>query len=286
MRRAGPGGGSGENRPPTGCGINNGNSSYMILHRISQQSLRRLCAVLFLPFPFAVLSQTPHPFPVPLAKLSPSFDQFDGSLKSVRIQFENEEDYTVLAPYTDYRVRQMPLGKEKIIHPEMEGKAHILSDFEAEQLLRVSDSFTETLEKFDKMLKRKKWGNCLYLDAYFPRFLKGFWYLYNAARCRTALKTSALVADSLYELSQNSEKSRARIQAWKRNPDQIIRLRLASEELAYQIKKWQKKELRQSRQKRETASAEKFELAFELFIGIYFNLPSTEGGARPRDGRR
>jgi hypothetical protein len=219
-------------------------------------------------------AQKPRPFPVALARLSVSFDDTTGEFRFVRIAYRNREDEEFrVGMQSDYYIKTTNTGKETVLHQEFGDRALFLTDFEARQLHEVSKTLIETLEKFEQALSNKEWDKCQYLDAYLPRFLKGFWYLYNAARCdMEQMPQHALPADSLYDISMNSKKSIARILIWRQEVDHVTKLRIVSKELIYQTKIWQKKELTNKKRNKEVRYGEKFEMAFELFVRFYFNL--------------
>jgi hypothetical protein len=149
----------------------------------------------------------------------------------------------------------------------------MISDFEADVLNRVCKTMIPTLETFERDLQHERWDKLLYLDSFFPRFLKGFYYLYCAARNSPyALPKSVCIPDSLYDISLTSPKSDERIRMWQTQNNQIIKLRIVSKELVYQIKEWQKQELDNQRRNPEVSSGKKFEEAFTLFVKLYFNV--------------
>jgi hypothetical protein len=227
-------------------------------------------------------------FSVPLANLSVSFNENTHVFEKVRVSFgssDNDDNYyCLIAPGADFEIKVSKEGRQKFVHGEAPDKAYMMSDFEAEVIYKVSKTFVQTLEIFERDMQHEKWERLLYLDSYFPRFLKGFYYLYCAARNSPyALPKGICIADSMYDVSLTSPKSDERINAWKKSPDDIIKLRIISKELVYQIKDWQDKELDNSKRNVEISYGKKFEEAFTLFMKIYFNLlPLPEV---PRNGQ-
>ncbi|MBD3344644.1 MAG: hypothetical protein GF401_06245 [Chitinivibrionales bacterium] len=212
-------------------------------------------------------------FDIPLAKLSVAKDEVSGQFEKVRITYSGDQDVWTISRIDDTYSKHTRHGIKKEIYKERGQKSYIISDFEAEQLDKVCKTFIKTLNGLEKDLQRERWGKCLYLDAYFPRFLKGFYYLVCAARnSQGALPPVAQIPDELFDVSLRSPKSDARIGKWRANPEYIIRLRIIIKELIYQTKQWQKKELTNSRRNREIAYSEKFEVAYAIFIRLYFNL--------------
>lgn len=222
-------------------------------------------------------------FTIPLARLSVSFDERTHVFEKVKVSpggsdDNSSDDCWIIAPITDFEIRTSRDGRQKFVHAEAPDKAYIISDFEAMVLNKVCKSFTSTLEIFEKDLQKKHWDRCLYLDAYFPRFLKGFYYLYCAARNSPyALPRSACIADSLFDISLTSTKSDERVKNWQQQTDHIIKLRIITKELMYQIKEWGKKEIDNPSRNVEVQAGKVFEEAFTLFIKVYFNMkPSPE----------
>jgi hypothetical protein len=217
------------------------------------------------------------PFSVPLANLSVSFNDETHVFEKVRVSFgapgDDDNYYCLIAPGADFEVKVSKEGRQKFVHGEAPDKAYMISDFEAEVLNKVCKTFVSTLEIFEKDLQHEKWDRLLYLDSYFPRFLRGFYYLYCSARNSPyALPKGICIPDTVYDVSLTSPKSDERIRLWRQTPDNIIKLRIISKELIYQIKDWQDKELDNSKRNIEVSYGKKFEEAFTLFVKIYFNL--------------
>jgi hypothetical protein len=227
-------------------------------------------------------------FTIPLARLSVSFDERSHVFEKVKVSSGGSDDNSsdeswIIAPITDFEIKTTREGRQKFVHVETPDKAFIISDFEAQVLNMVCKSFVNTLEIFEKDLQKRHLDRCLYLDAYFPRFLKGFYYLYCAARNSPyAMPRSACVPDSLFDISLTSPKSDERIKTWQDLPDHIIKLRIITQELIYQTKNWQKKEIDNPSRNVDVPSGKLFEEAFTLFVKVYFNMnPSPE---IPREG--
>jgi hypothetical protein len=222
-------------------------------------------------------------FTIPLARLSVSFDERTHVFEKVKVSpggsdDNSSDDCWIIAPITDFEIRTSRDGRQKFVHAEAPDKAYIISDFEAMVLNKVCKSFASTLEIFEKDLQKKHWNQCLYLDAYFPHFLKGFYYLYCAARNSPyALPRSACIPDSLFDISLTSTKSDERVKNWQQQTDYVIKLRIITKELMYQIKEWQKKEIDNPSRNVEVQAGKVFEEAFTLFVKLYFNMkPSPE----------
>jgi hypothetical protein len=163
-------------------------------------------------------------------------------------------------------------GTEKTIYRENIYNSYKISAFELVHLKLVSKSLLETLEVFEKDLQNNRWGRCVYLDSYFPRFLKGYYYLFCLAMNTTdVLPESVNVADSLYDVSLNSDKSDLRLYKWKSTQDYIVKLRIATKELIHQIKMWQQEISKKEKNNSEITVSREFARSLGLFASIYFN---------------
>lgn len=213
-------------------------------------------------------------FSVPLANLSVSFNDQTHVFEKVKVSFGDDDSYQALiAPGVDSEIKISRDGRQKFIHPEAPDKAYMLSDFECDVLNRVCKTFVQTLDILEHDLQHERWERLLYLDAFFPRFLKGFYYLYCASRNSPyALPKGICLPDSMYDISLSSLKSDHRINQWRTQPNNIIKLRIISKELIYQIKDWQDKEIDNSKRNSEISYGRKFEEAFTLFMKVYFDL--------------
>jgi hypothetical protein len=213
------------------------------------------------------------PFEIPLVKLKLVFDSASRQLEHVQIDIDGPAEYAIITRSADFNIKNIRQGTEKTVYAETSDRAFMLTDFEARQINRVVKSLIETVELFEKDLNRGRFDKCLYLDAYFPRFLKAYYYLITAARNSPyALPRIAKIPDSVFDVSLSSPKSDTRINMWKTEKDHIIKLRIISKELVYQLRVWQKKELDNPARNPEIAYSAKAEEAYGLFVKLYFNL--------------
>jgi hypothetical protein len=207
-------------------------------------------------------------FTIPLPKLYVA--KSNGSAE-VRIQFNDSKDQFIIAGMDDSHIIDTRMGRETRIYAESITKAYGLSDFEARQMDKVAKALLKTLDMLEHDLQHSRWDRCLYLDAFFPRFMQAYYYLYCTARnSGNALPRSCRIPDDSFDVSVNSLKSDARIQCWRTSPDHIIKFRIIIKELIYQIKLWQKSELQNLKRNPDQAGCAKFEEAYGIFVKMYF----------------
>jgi hypothetical protein len=212
------------------------------------------------------------PFEIHLANLSVTFNEKSKECEKVRITYPDSKDMVIITATDDIFLRATRNGTEKTVYRENINYAYKISAFEAEHIKLVSKSLLETLETFEKDLQNSKWGKCLYLDSYFPRFLKGYYYLLCLAMSTTdVLPESVNVADSLYDVSLNSDKSDLRLYKWQSTDDYIVKLRIATKELIHQIRLWQQEISKKEKTNSEITISREFAHTMGLFASIYFN---------------
>jgi len=206
-------------------------------------------------------------FRIPLAKIAVTFNNTTNKYDQVRINFDDGEAY-IIAPGDDMLAKR---GGESTVYRELHQNSYQLSDFEAKTISRVCRTLIAALEEYENILKNEAWGKALYLDAYFPRFLRGFHVMMCAAKeSPEALPRGALVHEDEFDNSENSPKSDRRIEMWKTEQDRIMKLRIASKELISQAKLWQKDELNDPKRNPEISASGNFERAFTAFVKNYF----------------
>ena len=81
-----------------------------------------------------------------------------------------------------------------------------------------------------------------------------------------------MVSDALFDVSLNSKKSDQRIGRWLEKKDYVIKLRIVTKELIYQMKTWQKKDLSKYKKKTNLEYSESLKETYSLFVRMYFNL--------------
>jgi len=207
-------------------------------------------------------------FKIPLARINIAFDNARKKYNQVKIYFDESGVYTVIAPGDDMLVKK---NGEAVVYKELPQVTYLISDFEAKAINQVCRTFVATLEEYESILKNKNWGRALYLDSYFPRFLRGVHAMVCAAKdSPEALPQSALVRDEDYDVSLNSPKSDARIKMWQTDKDRIMKLRISAQELILQTKKWQESELTNAKRNPELSYSGEFDRAFTSFVRNYF----------------
>jgi len=230
--------------------------------------LTAFCTVLFAAALYVKADVAPRtPFKVPLAKIAVTFNNTTNKYDQVRINFDEGEAY-IIAPGDDILSKK---SGENTVYRELNQNSYQLSDFEAKTISRVCRTLIAALEDYETILKNENWGKALYLDSYFPRFLRGFHVMMCAAKeSPEALPRAALVPEEAFDNSENSPKSDARINMWKADKDRIMKLRIASKELVSQIKLWQKDELNDPKRNPEISASGSFERTFAAFVKNYF----------------
>jgi|WetSurMetagenome_2_1015567.scaffolds.fasta_scaffold420737_1 hypothetical protein len=230
-------------------------------------------------FTQALQLQPREEFPLELPKLFVSMDDETKEFDGVRVTFPPDyADQVFVGTYDDMYIKNTSNGREKILYRELPEKAGFVTKFEAKNIIKVNDYFISALDDFEKLLQKNVWGRCLYLDAYFPHFLNGYYSLIGAARnSECALPLGARIPADEYDISQNSPKSDARINRWKSSPDTIIKLRIASKELANQLRVW-KKNLDKAKDNEDTVTPRELEDALVFFVRAYFGLKPAAVG--------
>ncbi len=213
-----------------------------------------------------------EPFKVPLAILSVRFNERTNKLQEVFISYGNKDEGWAISPHNDRYIKSNDRRGVDHIYKEAPYQAYLLTDFEAYHLNKVCSSLIKTLSLFEKYLQAGEWGKLLYLDSYLPTFFKGFYYLILAARNNSdPLPPVVNVPDTLYENSFSSPLSDKRILHWRCTPDHIIKLRIVTREMIFQLKEWQKVELSTKKRDLRLIQSNKFKEIYTLFVRMYFN---------------
>lgn len=221
------------------------------------------------------------PVPLHLAKLSLMNDS-----SAIRISKEGDLDYALIGMFDDLFLKNTNAASTRTTYRESIEQAHALSDFEARNITLATRSLIETLEEFERFLQQKKWGQCLYLDGYFPRFLKNYYLLLGISRSNSSKFTHIhCLFDKRFDVSLSSPLSDQRIDMWKNDEECQMKLRIASKELIHQLRLWDKRELSNSDRNPEISFSNKVEETLELFIKIYFGIKSSGPCEEPRRGR-
>jgi hypothetical protein len=207
-----------------------------------------------------------------LPKITVSVDYITKDFNGVRISFPESNDQVLIGVGDDMYIKNSSRGSDKTLYSEAPEKASFLTKFETKYIGIVNKSFIKTLEDFDRILQRKEWAKCRYLDGFLPNFLKGYYYFIGATRNSScALPRSARVPEEEYDVSQNSPKTDWRIRDWELRPEYVIKLRIAAQELAHQLDLWQKL-LEKERMNEDIVTPKEMEETLIIFVRIYFNL--------------
>jgi hypothetical protein len=215
------------------------------------------------------------PVPVHLPTLLPYFKENSTQLDEVFITWGSQKEGWAIGPIDDRYIRDTKRKSLEHLHKEYPNQAYLITDFEAEQLSEVCHGFARSLETLEKNLHRKRWARLRYLDGYLSFFLRGFYYLYNAAKAsRNGLSPVARIPESMWDDKLTSPKTDRRVAAWRDDPERVIRLRIAAKELGHQIELWQDKELSNKKRDVWEDHSQQFRKAYELFIKLYFQIAS------------
>ncbi len=209
---------------------------------------------------------------IPYSIQLPKLQVIEGNT-AVRISRESAVEYAVISDLSDMSMKNGRNKCDKTTYQETADKAYRLSDFEARQLSMVCKALVAALDEFEKNLHHEKWGQCRYLDAYLPKFLRGFYLLIGASRNNSAkyLRETAIF-EKEFDVSLYSHRTDARVMRWRETPDCIMKLRIATKELIYQLRFWDRRELSNKNRNPEISLSLKSEEALGLFVRIYFCL--------------
>lgn len=211
-------------------------------------------------------------YPTGLPKIAIAINDTTARCNRVRVTFDRSDDYVLISEFDDVYVKSTRNGFEKTIFRESMEKSYQLTSFETMQIDKVCNDFVKSLEEFEKNLQNERWGKCLFLDAYLPNFLNGFYYLILMARNNSEdVPIEAKIDESMYDVSLNSIKSDERVRTWCSSVEYIVSLRIAAKELVYQTKVWQKKELVNQKRDLELPQDSDFFKSLVFFERIYFN---------------
>jgi hypothetical protein len=212
-------------------------------------------------------------FSVPLAVLAycPAHDSVE---EKVSIWFDKaNESWEIFSDKERYTLTKNMQTEEKIFS-EPRGQEFFLNPIEAQIVNHICKTLVKTLDGFDNDLKNKRWDKCLFLDSYFASFCCGFYHVMALAKASNrALPEVICPPDSLYDRSLESPKSDRRIAQWRALKDHVTKLRIATQELIFQTREWQKKELENTKRDPWKDQSGNFAAAYEFFIRLYFNLP-------------
>jgi len=212
------------------------------------------------------------PFSVPLLKLSLMHDN-----TSVRVSRQNDDDYAIISLIDDQFIKNNRDNVVKTVFKEYKHQAHFMSDFEAKYLLLASRSFEQTLDEFEHQLQQEQWGQCAYLDGFLPRFIYNYYYLLAIVRNTNDKYThQTKLFQNSFEVSLSSPLTDNRIAEWQSDDDRLMKLRIATKELAHQLRIWEKRELSNKNRNPEVSLNTKVEEALDLFVRIYFCIKTPQ----------
>jgi len=229
----------------------------------------RLCACLLALASVGRSAETRDRFAAPLPTMSVALNEKTDSLEEVFFSCGHSMEGWAITRGDDRYIKLSARKREDFYHREMPEFAGQLSEFEAEQLNQVAGNLVQTLNIFEKDLQNERWGRLRYLDERFAPFLRGFYYMVNAAyNWRHPLPPTACAPTHFFDDSAKTDK---RIMLWRTLPDQRTKLRIVARELAFQTEQWQDKELDNAKRDPLEDYGRKFREAYGLFVRLYFN---------------
>jgi hypothetical protein len=237
----------------------------------SQYALPILCTMTV--FSSAYALQPPKPFKIPLAVVyhEPGNDTIK---EKVCILFDKCNDIWEIYFDKERHVIVKDMNTEEEIFHKPKGQEFLMNSIEAGLISRVCRTLSKTLDLFETDLKKQQWDKCLYLDPYISSFFCGFYHLITIVKSsRKALPSITCPSDTMYTRSLESPKSVARINTWIGTADHVTKLRIAAKELIFQTKKWQERELDNSKRDPWEDQSGDFVIAYERFIRLYYNIP-------------
>jgi hypothetical protein len=213
------------------------------------------------------------PFSLVLPHMSYSYDHLTKNIE-IFVAYEGSQEGWGIASGSDRYVKDTKKIRMDNIYRELPSQTAFISTFEAGVIAEVCNRMAETVLIFEKDLKQEHWDRCLFLDAYFPNFMKRFYYLYCAA-CASfeVLPQVTKIEDTLFEVSEKSLKSDRRVAAWRSDTSHAVKLRIAAKELAFQLQAWRKDVLLSPERDFWDNKDHKLVEVYELFVRLYFNLP-------------
>lgn len=216
-------------------------------------------------------------FDIPLIKISVLLENDSSEFRDVKIPLDGKKEYVIISEQSDTHIKITRKGEQKTIYAEAPGSRLAFTSFEAQHFISVVSSLLQTLELFEMDLEKQRWDRCLYLDSFFPKFLKAFYYLNSTAlSSHNVLPPQANIADSLFDISLASEKTDQRIQRWIKNKESVIKLRISTRELIFHLRDWIQQELSNPELYSRVEYTNNLEEAYLLFIRLYFNQEKAE----------
>jgi len=211
-------------------------------------------------------------FAIPLAVLTPSGQGKNGPFGEVIISYGGNNEVWAVGEFSDRYHKMTQRYVDDRIYQEYANSAGFLTEFEADQLNKVTRSFIRTLATFERMLQKEQWERCRYLDAYMPSFLNGFYYLVGVARNYDDIfPAEALIPKRMFDNTFSSALTDERVARWIADHDHVVKMRILCKELAGQLREWQEKELTNRDRRPFAYDLGKLGATFTLFSRAYTN---------------
>lgn len=214
-------------------------------------------------------------FSINLPQIVVKTDDETGEFSGVSVIFPESGDQAIIGMEADFEIKNTSHGLEKTLFRKLPGHEGRFSRFEAKVIARINKRFCEALDTLEGLLRERNWNRCRYLDAYFPHFLSGWYYLIcSAQNSPYALPRSSRPPDKEFDVSLSSPKTDARIAVWSESADTAAALREAGRALCTQLKTFQKS-LDAIKDREDPTVPKELTDTMAKFIGAYFNHPPT-----------
>ena len=212
-------------------------------------------------------------FSINLPQIAVEADEETGEFSGVSVVFPESGDQAIIGMGNDFEIKHASHGLEKTLFQKLPGREGQFSKFEVKIITRVNKRFCEAIDTLEHLLRAKSWNRCRYLDAYFPHFLSGWYYLICSARnSLCAMPYACRPPEKEFDVSLSSLKTDARISVWRESADTAAALREAGEVLCVQLRNFQKS-LTTIKDLDDPAVPKELTDALANFIKAYFNHP-------------
>ena len=224
--------------------------------------------------------QPREPVSINLPQIAVKTDDETGEFSGVSVIFPGSGDQAIIGMGDDLEVKNTSHGLEKTLFRKLPGRESQFSKFEVKIITRVNKRFCEAIDTFEYILRERSWNRCRYLDAYFPHFISGWYYLICSAKNSIhALPHVCRPPEKEFDVSLSSPKTDARIAAWSESADTAAALREAGKVLKVQLTTFQKN-LNAIQDLDDPSVPKELTDALANFIKAYFNHPPAPSATK------